>query len=335
MSPKKETRVTIPMATNFIDGIDDKDFMTQVTSARGGRKYELDYFKAITPVPSVKSVTSIIDGSLRNYGLENWKAAHIRRGLAAQVGNTLSVADSEMIMTSADREAARSAAVGTDLHNTIDMLLKGIPIGEIGYDDEDWDSEGNSFSKRRDQLDPAVSAFFRWREGLAKDWKFIGSELGVGFVYTECNHDFHKTCGEITPGDGPPHGFAGVMDALFQLPNGGFVVVDWKTSSGIYNTAALQLSAYLVGLSGMLLTRGEKLWYVADDDEVKPPDIYGLIVRFVNGYPAGPDGKPDKTKEKIFENKLEIAEVDLSWAAMFLAITSWANADNTLETAFY
>ena len=257
MSPKKETRVTIPMATNFIDGIDDKDSMTQVTSARGGRKYELDYFKIPEwGVPSVKSVTSIIDGSLRNYGLENWRAAQIRRGLAAQVGNTLRVADSEMIMTSADREAARSAAVGTDLHNTIDMLLKGVPVGEIGYDDDDWDSEGNSLSKRRDQLDPAVSAFFRWREGMAKDWKFIGSELGVGVVDTKCGHDFHQTCGEANLED-KPHGFAGVIDALFQLPNGSFVIVDWKTSSGIYNTAALQLSGYLVALSGMLLTRGD------------------------------------------------------------------------------
>ena len=236
--------------------------VVQVTKARGGRVYELGHVEG---KPSVPSVTSIVDGTLRNYGLEIWKQQHIERGLEAQRGELLSGRAINEIMTASSDEAQASADLGTEMHSIIEGLLQGeeMPVPE--------------------QLEPAVQGWLKWRTEFWR-WEIQGSEVTV---YDEAL------------------GYAGTVDALWYDPvDRRYIVVDWKTSAGMYPSALMQVSAYAHALEEMLLKRSR--WR-------EPVD--SMVVRFDNGYPKV-DGVKDRSQPKVFTDRVEYAWGDDSrWAA--------------------
>ena len=129
-----------------------------------------------------------------------------------------------------------------------------------------------------DQLEPAVSGFLRWRQAHA-NWEHIDSEVAV---YTR--------------------DYAGTVDALFRDPvTERFIIVDWKTSSGIYDSALMQVAAYCHALDSMLLESGRLKMGAT---------VEGMIVRFDNDYPRDEDNKKIRTLPKVFSNRVQIARVD-------------------------
>ncbi len=70
------------------------------------------------------------------------------------------------------------------------------------------------------EMEPAVTAFIQW-------WKDSKIELVMGDT---------KVASLI-------HGYGGSLDALGRQ-DGEYVILDWKTSNGIYDEMALQVSAY-------------------------------------------------------------------------------------------
>jgi len=232
--------------------------VTQVTKARGGRVYELGHVEG---KPQVPSVTSIIDGAVRNFGLEVWRKQHIERGLQNHSGEVLTTDAINRIMSASSDEAETSAALGSTLHNIIEALLRGEEVIVP------------------DQLEPAVEGFRKWREAFSH-WDLAGTEVTV---YDLRSHKHTQL------------GYAGTVDALWKSPgkNGthDYIVVDWKTSSGIYPSALMQVAAYANALSRML----------GNDTHVS-----GMVVRFVNDYPRVA-GKKDRSQPKIFSSGVEYA----------------------------
>ena len=230
----------------------------QVTGKRGGRKYELP---ALRGNPSVPSVTTIVNQTVRNMGLEIWREQWIARGLEEARDKRLSGTAIGGILSAANNEANVSAELGTQMHDIIDGLLKG-----------------NQEIVVPDQLEPAVRGFLRWRQAHA-NWEHIDSEVAV---YTR--------------------DFAGTVDALFRDPvTERFIIVDWKTSSGIYDSALMQVAAYCHALDEMLSEHG---W-------LKPgTPVEGMIVRFDNDYPRDEDKKKIRTLPKVFTDRVQIAKVD-------------------------
>ena len=236
----------------------------QVTSARGGRKYELP----LPGSPSVPSVTTIVNQTVRNMGLEIWREQWIKRGLDEARDKRLSGTAIGAILSAANNEASASAELGTQMHDIIDGLL-----------------QGNQEIVVPDQLEPAVRGFLRWRQAHA-DWEYIDSEVAVYFHSPLATH----------------MGYAGTVDALFRDPvTERFIIVDWKTSSGIYDSAMMQVAAYCHALDEMLSEHG---W-------LKPgTPVEGMDVRFDNDYPRDEDNKKIRTLPKVFSNRVQIARVD-------------------------
>ena len=221
--------------------------MAQLTKPNGRRRYVVDIaddYRTVFP-----SVTTEVEGQLRNFGMEKWKDGWIKRGLNKYVGQVLDTGMIDEILTSHTREAQRSAEIGTQVHTYIDRLLKNEDVNDIP-----------------DQLEPAIYGFLKWRRKYM-DWKYIGSELGV-----------YST----------KYSVAGTIDALFNTPDG-YVIVDWKTSSGIYDSHAIQVSVYAEAFRDM--TKKRKL-------------AGAMVVRFGNSYPLVGNEK-DRTMPKVFTNRVE------------------------------
>ena len=232
----------------------------QVTTARGGRKYELS---SLPGSPSVPSVTTVVGQTVRNMGLEIWREQWIKRGLESYLDTELSYDTIDAILSASGNEARASAAIGSQMHDNIDGLL-----------------QGNQEVAVPDQLEPAVRGFLRWRQAHA-DWEYIDSEVAV---FTQ--------------------DFAGTVDALFREPvTERFIIVDWKTSSGIYDSALMQVAAYCHALDSMLLQ--------VESGRIKMgASAQGTIVRFDNAYPLDEDNKKIRTLPKVFSDRVQIAKVN-------------------------
>ena len=223
--------------------------MAQLTKPNGRRRYVVDFtddYRSVFP-----SVTTEVEGQLRNFGMEKWKDGWIKRVLDKYVGQVLDTDMVDEILTSHTGEAQRSAEIGTQVHTYIDRLLKDEDVNDIP-----------------DQLEPAIQGFLKWRRKYI-DWEYIGSELGV-----------YST----------KYSVAGTIDALFNTPDG-YMIVDWKTSSGIYDSHAIQVSVYAEAFRDM--TKKRKL-------------AGAMVVRFDNGYPINSIAKgKDRTKPKVFTDRVE------------------------------
>ena len=267
---QKDEEVTgyIPIALSSMS-------MTQLTKPNGRRRYVVNI---TDDHPSVfPSVTTEIEGQLRNFGMEKWKDGWIKRGLDKYVGQVLDTGMIDEILTSHTGEAQRSAETGTQVHTYIDRLLKGEDVNDIP-----------------DQLEPAIYGFLKWRRKYS-DWEYIGSELGV-----------YST----------KYSVAGTIDALFNTPDG-YVIVDWKTSSGIYDSHAIQVSVYAEAFRDMT-NNLDTVHLVGNEKDRNMPKIFtkkrklagAMVVRFDNSYPLrsipfAPRAIKDRTKPKIFTDRVE------------------------------
>jgi len=251
----------------------------QVTTARGGRKYELP---SVPGSPSVPSVTTVVGQTVRNMGLEIWREQWIKRGLEEARDKRLSGTAIGGILSAATNEANASAEVGSQMHDIIDGLL-----------------QGNQEIVVPDQLEPAVRGFLRWRQAHA-DWEYIDSEVAV-FTY----------------------GYAGTVDALFYDDTPGnrcWRIVDWKTSSGIYDSALMQVAAYCYALKDMIKRCEEPVSIprMTSPGRLLGEAVEGMIVRFDNNYPLDGDGKKIRTAPKVFSDRVQIAKVDVAkWWHIF------------------
>ena len=251
----------------------------QVTTARGGRKYELP---SLPGSPSVPSVTTVVGQTVRNMGLEIWREQWIKRGLEQARDKRLSGTAIGAILSAADNEASASAELGTQMHDIIDGLL-----------------QGNQEIVVPAQLEPAVRGFLRWRQAHA-DWEYIDSEVAV-FTY----------------------GYAGTVDALFYDDTPGnrcWRIVDWKTSSGIYDSALMQVAAYCYALKDMIKRCEEPVSIprMTSPGRLLGEAVEGMIVRFDNNYPLDGDGKKIRTAPKVFSDRVQVASVDRAkWGKAF------------------
>ena len=242
--------------------------MAQLTKPNGRRRYVVDLtdnlngegrlgsYRTVFP-----SVTTEVEGQLRNFGMEKWKDGWIKRVLDKYVGQVLDTDMIDEILTSHTGEAQRSAEIGTQVHTYIDRLLKDEDVNDIP-----------------DQLEPAIQGFLKWRRKYI-DWEYIGSELGV-----------YST----------KYSVAGTIDALFNTPDG-YMIVDWKTSSGIYDSHAIQASVYAEAFRDM--TKKRKL-------------AGAMVVRFDNNYPLQ-DQVKDRTKPKIFTDRVEVLHLSPEMCKMY------------------
>ena len=238
------------------------DFMSQVTSNRGGRYYEVDG-------DTYQSVTSLISGTLRNIGVERWKDIWVKDQLKRYEGHVITPDLATKIVTASDNELKQSAGLGTHMHDIIERLLRDEDVNE--YMD--------------DQYEPAVRAWLKWRARFI-EWQLVGTEVGV-------------YC------DGRFGAFAGQVDALFKLGDD-YMVVDWKTSSGLYDSSFLQVGAYAHALKDMY-------------DIVGIGKVKACVVRLVNDYPKiEGTRKKNRRVKKQFNGDCEYALIDVDhWYQTF------------------
>jgi hypothetical protein len=159
--------------------------------------------------------------------------------------------------------------------------------------------QGNQEIVVPDQLEPAVRGFLRWRQAHA-DWEYIDSEVAV-FTY----------------------GYAGTVDALFYDATPGnrcWRIVDWKTSSGIYDSALMQVAAYCYALKDMIKRCEEPVSIprMTSPGRLLGEAVEGMIVRFDNAYPLDEDKQKIRTLPKVFTDRVQIAKVDRAkWGKAF------------------
>ena len=109
---------------------------------------------------------------------------------------------------------------------------------------------------------------------------------------------------------------AGTIDALFNTPDG-YVIVDWKTSSGIYDSHAIQVSVYAEAFRDMT-NNLDTVHLVGNEKDRNMPKIFtkkrklagAMVVRFDNSYPLrsipfAPRAIKERTKPKIFTDRVE------------------------------
>ena len=245
------TIVDIPVALS-------PKYITQVTE-KNGRYYLVNGEKH-------HSITSLIDGTIRAYGIEKWRAGWIDTQLADE------------IVTAANQEAAESARIGTEVHSIIERLLK----------DEEVD-----FSTLDDQLIPAVQAWLKWRQEYI-DWKLVGTEVGV-----------YGSVGDLN--------YAGQVDALFQTDINRYVVVDWKTTSGLFESSFMQVAAYAQALEDM--RQDEQDTGISQNRLI---ECDAMVVRLVNNYPEDENNKKLRDEPKVFNGKVQFADLDIEhWIDTF------------------
>ena len=179
----------------------DPGKLLRYTPEDGDAKNLTRYYTLPGSSCKMRSITSILGSTINKPGLNRWRENLIRGNLDP---NTV---------------AAESAETGTRLHATIEGLLKGY---ETTIDPD---------------LEPAINAFFKWREKDPLD--FIQSEVAV---YQD-----------VVPG---VLSVAGTVDGLFRATggaeDGSLIITDFKSSSsGIYAESILQVAAYACAMFDM------------------------------------------------------------------------------------
>lgn len=149
-----------------------------------------------------------------------------------------------------DKIKEDAANLGTRVHAIIDRVIHGQNPYEI--------------TMKQDEL-PAVDAFQAW-------WKNSGIELVMGD--TKVASLLHK--------------YGGSLDALGRR-NGQFIILDWKTSNGIYTEYALQVAAYAQAFyetygiycqEGIIVRFGKKLPVDFETKTIR--DLEGSFQAFLN-----------------------------------------------------
>ena len=217
-----------------------------------------------------KSVTSATKNNLRSIGLEKWKDRQVKERMREFIGTTLDEATVEDILGAANREGNEAADLGTQMHEIIERLL----------------TDRNATHLITDQLEPAVRAWLKWRAKHI-DWKLIGTEMGI--------------YGETADGQL----YAGQLDALFRKRDGTYVVVDWKTSTDLYEENYMQVATYAHALWNMPWRDHDTWLYVSYSGLIGRVSVEAMIVRLDNE--KGEDGS------KVFTEECEYRYVDVPW----------------------
>ena len=276
----KETIVPIKSALGLFG-----DF-TQVTNKRGGRVYRLDF---LPNRPSVPSVTSVVDNSLRNHGLEHWRNNWILEGLRQNRNQTVTNELIEDVMSASTLEADRSKNLGVAAHKLIEKVLREEDINEELMDD---------------RMDGVLRSFLRWRKEFG-DWSVVDTEVGVWEYDVETGR-----------------GYAGQVDAIFQKGNT-LMIVDWKTSSGIYESAAIQLAAYTEALRTMIeVDDHSKVMSAASNQNGHRPPVDSVVaccVRLVSDYPRDQHNKKMRHLPKVMNGNVEYSWITEEWFDVFTA----------------
>lgn len=206
--------------------------ITQETDARG-RRYIItsDGKRTVTP-----SVTTIL-GALPKKGLDWWG---FKLGLQAAMSVTHDgaydldalYADAKLTDHAPHRALRKAGARGTDVHQVAEVLLRDGRLEDLPANT--GASEGY------------VDALLSWHdERGVSEWDVVAVEARL----------FSAT-----------HLFAGTADVIAKRPDGVYVVGDFKTSKGIYESHMLQATAYAAAAREMGL--------IPDGAEIAP-----LVIR--------------------------------------------------------
>ena len=167
--------------------------------------------------------------------------------------------------------------------------IKAELYGHIGLDAvtitaSDVDKLVEAASKRPDQVRDAAGEFGTRAHQLIQDW--LERDQGLPFTLPDSDSDivpvldafleWHQNSGlSIRVAESmvysQQHRYAGTMDAV-AYRDGQHVVLDWKTSSGLYPEAALQVAAYSRAYEEMYDRPVNEAWVIrfAKKPDAKP-----------------------------------------------------------------
>ena len=194
----------------------------RIDNPDGPRFYEVQVDEYLSiKLPSVTSVLQIISKP----ALYNWYASQTSGYFLNELAGWQSAkppfnvdAPWKIVESIADdaKKAARSnmtkaGDIGSRVHEYIECLNTGTPLPDV---DED--------------MEAPIRAYHEWVDEVGLE--IIESERVVYSLDYE---------------------FAGTLDAIGRLRNGALAVIDYKTSSGIYDEMALQCAAYVTAYNEM------------------------------------------------------------------------------------
>jgi hypothetical protein len=191
--------------------------LIQITNNRGqGRVYKSE----LSPYP-LWSVTTVL-GMINKPALTGWKVRktleYVRDTLNMHGAGSASYisadAKTKMLLEARDipnAVASVAAEIGTEVHDIIDRYI----------------SDG-TFDPDSVETEPAWNCLTGFKKFCQEfEPKFLASEFAISSIH---------------------HGYAGTVDALAKVGDK-HVVIDFKTGSGIYDEAGLQLASYVEALS--------------------------------------------------------------------------------------
>jgi hypothetical protein len=226
---------------------------TVKTDTASGRYYDIP---GVGKLPSVTTILRVVSKPALVPWAKNVALERVREGLRGAAfppdGGKEYLAWADEIIAAAkkrpDEVRDEAADFGTRTHALIEKYLK-LELGAELTIPED--------------LEPVFSNFVEWQQGA-----------GLTFVDTEMTVWYSER-----------HRYAGTLDVLAEDSDGQPVVVDIKTSSGIYPEMAMQVAAYSVAY-GTRSGREVAAAYVVrlgkkkPEFEVKEVDIYRAMHGF-------------------------------------------------------
>ncbi|MGH3504489.1 MAG: hypothetical protein ACRDQA_26855 [Nocardioidaceae bacterium] len=190
----------------------------------------------------VDGVTTLLSQGIAKPALTRWAAKAAAEYVADNLGVLNALPDRESVIATVKQspwsQRDRAATRGTDIHALAERAIHGEELNLV----EDDATYG------------AVSGYVRFLD----EWK-------PEPLLTE------RPCASRK------WWYAGTFDAILRLPSGETLLVDWKTSKGVYGETALQTAAY-----------ANAEFYLDDDGAEQPmPEVGGLAV--VHITPTGTD----------------------------------------------
>ena len=191
----------------------------------GARFYEVDIHGENKLLPSVTSVLNM----LNKPGLNQWAVNVTLDKLGETLVDISEVREDKMIiMPKEDLDQTLKTAKGVQK----DIMMTAADLGTRAHDTIDRIVRGDTEDMIIDEdVRQVIKNFWQW-------WNDSGIVLdprGDSMIYSA------------------KYGYAGAADALGVLPDGKLVVVDFKTSNGIFDTHIIQVAAYAKALEEQLL----------------------------------------------------------------------------------
>lgn len=177
--------------------------------------YELDGIQ----YPSVTTITGMLDKPALLGWASNCAVDYIQENIDT-VRQTIDIHRSEDILKEARKSYAQkrdsAASSGTNCHKAIECYIDGDKVGQ------------ESYLKGDEQAQTGFNAFLEWEKMNHVEWLEQECQVFSTFV-----------------------GYAGRFDAIAKV-NGHRYLIDFKTSSGIYDEMKYQLCAYRQAYNEML-----------------------------------------------------------------------------------